>query len=229
MKKSMIKTAFIASQPVFFAYLPFGITFGFLFEQAGFHFSLAIFMSLFCYGGSGQIVALSMLTAGESVLEIVLTVLLLNSRFMFYGLSVLDRLPKAKWKQFLTIFGLGDETYSVITAIKKRSDPEEEGEFYFYLSLFNYFYWVFATYLGAFVGHIIPFDLTGLEFVMTSLFIVLTMEQYYVTRRFEPILIASLLGLFFMLVAPGQMILLGIISSAFLFSFYHRLKVKEAT
>lgn len=54
----------------------------------------------------------------------------------------------------------------------------ERKDFYFWISLLNYGYWVGATALGALAGSHIPFDTTGLDFALTALFVVLFLEQW---------------------------------------------------
>ncbi len=54
----------------------------------------------------------------------------------------------------------------------------ERKDFYFWISLLNYGYWVGATALGAVAGSHIPFDTTGLDFALTALFVVLFLEQW---------------------------------------------------
>ena len=45
------------------------------------------------------------------------------------------------------------------------------------MSLLDYLYWITAAIVGAVLGGMITFDTTGLEFVLTALFVVLFMEQ----------------------------------------------------
>lgn len=48
---------------------------------------------------------------------------------------------------------------------------------YFYITAFNYFSWVLVAGLDGLLGGIIQLKLSGIDFVMTSLFIVLFVEQ----------------------------------------------------
>ena len=45
------------------------------------------------------------------------------------------------------------------------------------MSLLDYLYWITAAIVGAVLGGMITFDTTGLDFVLTALFVVLLMEQ----------------------------------------------------
>ena len=50
--------------------------------------------------------------------------------------------------------------------------------FYFWISLLDYGYWLAGSAIGALMGSVIAFDTTGLDFVLTALFVVLFMEQW---------------------------------------------------
>ena len=46
------------------------------------------------------------------------------------------------------------------------------------ISLLNHFYWVVGSIIGALAGLLIPFDMTGVDFSLTALFAVLTINQF---------------------------------------------------
>ena len=50
-------------------------------------------------------------------------------------------------------------------------------EYYFMVSLLDQIYWVGGSLIGGLVGAIIPFDMTGVDFALTALFAVLTIDQ----------------------------------------------------
>ena len=43
----------------------------------------------------------------------------------------------------------------------------------------DYFYWILGTFLGGVLGNFITFDTTGMDFVLTGLFVVLFIEQMH--------------------------------------------------
>ena len=86
---------------------------------------------------------------------------------------VIRDLEKLRW--FL-IYTLCDETFSISSSVQVP-DGIERKYFYFFISFFNYLYWVFATFLGGMVGSFVAIRAKGLEFVLTALFVVLFMEQ----------------------------------------------------
>ena len=185
MTKKCVSTAFKASIPVLFGYLTLGIAYGILSSGSGFPWWLATFSSLFIFAGSGQMLAVGLFAAGTPISVILLSELLLNIRHIVYGLSLITKFKgSGKWKPYL-IFALTDETYSLLTTI---NPPENENPYSFYgiLSLLDQCYWVLGSTLGAIMGTLIPFDLAGVDFALTALFIVLTIEQIKQSKDFVP-------------------------------------------
>lgn len=53
----------------------------------------------------------------------------------------------------------------------------------FFVTLLNHIYWVSGATLGALLGYVIHFDTTGIEFVMTALFVVMFINQWSETEH----------------------------------------------
>ena len=96
--------------PVAMGYIPLGIVFGFLFVQAGAAWWLASLASLLIYAGAAQYMMVPMIVTGMPVSAIALATLIVNARHVFYGLSLLDRLPQQKRLRWYIVFALTDET-----------------------------------------------------------------------------------------------------------------------
>ena len=65
-------------------------------------------------------------------------------------------------------------------SIASTAQPPEgvdRGSFYFFVTLFDYLYWVGGTLLGGLLGSVIPFSTEGLDFALTALFVVLFLGQ----------------------------------------------------
>lgn len=48
----------------------------------------------------------------------------------------------------------------------------------FFVTVLNQLYWVAGATLGALLGYLIHFNTTGIEFVMTALFVVMFLNQW---------------------------------------------------
>ena len=177
MKKKLLSFAFLTTLPVFFGYLFLGIAFGLLLADAGYGAPWALFMSIFVYAGSAQFMLAGLLAGNTSILTASIMTLLINSRHMFYGLSFLEKFRQMGRRYPYMVFSLTDETYSLICSLKVPPEYSEDDAL-FLISLLDHLYWIFGSVLGALLGQIVPFDTTGIDFAMTTLFIVIFTEQW---------------------------------------------------
>jgi 4-azaleucine resistance transporter AzlC len=142
----------------------------------------------------------SFLRAAAPLLEVVLIMLALNSRMMFYGLSFLDKFRGLGPLGWYLTFALTDETYALLCATECPKDVEEKF-FMAALSGLNHSYWICGGIIGVVAGTLLPFDATGVDFIMTALFVVLAADQWRAYKSHEPVVIgfaASLLALAFL-------------------------------
>ena len=170
-----ISEALQDSAPVMFGYVPLGMAFGVLFQSLGYHWLFAPLAGVIIYAGSAQFMAVGLLAAGVSYAEAFVATLLLNSRHIFYGLSVLDRYPKRGLSRWYLIFGLTDETYSLITANTPR--VTSGNTYYLWLTALNQSYWVLGCALGSGLQAFFEFDSRGFQFALVALFAVLLIDQ----------------------------------------------------
>ena len=109
-----VKAAFIKSLPVMAGYVILGIGFGILAWNGGYGLPWVLAMSLLVYAGSMQYVGVGLLAGGASVLTVILTTIMVNARHLFYSISMFGHYKDAgRYKPYL-IFGLTDETYSLL-------------------------------------------------------------------------------------------------------------------
>ena len=185
-----LRAAFPATIPVLTGYLCIGMAYGLLRANAGYGVFWALLLSLLCYAGSMEFVAVSLLTAGFDPVQALLMALMINARHAFYGLSMLEKYRGTGWARPFLIFSLTDETFSLVSTLEPL-DGVTRRDFYFWISLLDYLYWQVGSVLGALIGGLLPFDTTGLDFALTALFIVLFLEQWR-KRENRP---AALIGL----------------------------------
>ncbi len=85
------------------------------------------------------------------------------------------------------IHTLTDENFALICS----TDPPEGVDPHFYafiVSLFDQSYWIIGSVLGALMGKALPFDSTGIEFVMTALFATVVVDQWKEEKNHIPVL-----------------------------------------
>lgn len=179
LNRQAISSALKLSLPVMFGYVPLGMAFGVLFvTQLDYAWWYAPFLSIFVYAGAAQILAVSLIGEQMNIFSVFIAIFVLNSRHIFYGMSLLEAFSGAGWRKFYLIFALTDETYSLLTARERSQDKKFEIETDFYISLFNQSYWILGSVLGAYLTSELPFNSNGIEYALIALFVVLALEQF---------------------------------------------------
>ena len=111
------------------------------------------------------------------------------------------------------VFSLTDETYSVLCSMDPP-DGLDWNDCAFYVSLFDQFYWVLGSVLGAALGQAIPVDLTGIDFSMTALFVVIFVDQWKQFPSHIPALTGLLCALASLLLfGPDNFLLIALIAA----------------
>lgn len=186
--KSDIKIALVDTVPVMTGYLFLGFGFGLLLQSNGYGAWWALFMSLTVYAGSMQYVAVGLLAGGAGLLYTAVTTLTVNARHLFYGISLVEKYrDTGKAKPYL-IFSLTDETYSLVCGEDAGSRAKNKNRYFLLVSLFDQFYWVLGSVLGALLGEVIPVDTQGIDFALTALFITIFVEQWLGAKEHRPAL-----------------------------------------
>lgn len=177
MKTKAFKAALPYIIPICIGFLFLGMSYGFLMRSKGFSFIYPMFMSMFIFAGSMEFVTVELLLSAFHPLYAFFLTLMVNARHLFYGISMLEKYKNTGWKKIYLIYGMCDESFTVNCTVTPPADVDK-GWFMFFVTLLNQIYWVSGATLGALLGYIIHFDTTGIEFVMTALFVVMFMNQW---------------------------------------------------
>ena len=174
---SALRAAFPATVPVMTGYLCLGFAYGLLMVSQDFSPVWPILMSLVVFGGSIQFLAVSLLASAFDPVATFFLSVMVNARHIFYGLSMLEAYRGTGAAKLPLVALLTDETFSVVSA----TEPPEgvlKKDYCLWVSFLDYLYWVGGTAAGAFLGNLLTFDTTGMDFALTALFVVLFMEQW---------------------------------------------------
>ena len=171
-----LKTAFVKSIPIFCSYVFVSMAYGMMMASAGFPWYDSLLVSLTVYTGAFQFVLITFLSSGASLITIALTALLMNSRQSFYSITFLKEFKQMGRRKLYMIHTMTDETYAVNCTLDLPKKEKEDTMFL--VALFSRCYWIVGSVLGGILGQIIPFDLTGLEFCMTALFLIIFIDQW---------------------------------------------------
>lgn len=195
------KKAFVRTIPIMLSYLFLGIVFGMLVHAAGLAWYWAPLISLTVYTGAFQFVLMSLLANQADLGTIAITAMLINSRNLFYGFPFIQFFKSMGLKMPFMIHAMSDETFALLTSSEVK-DPQEKRDHFFWIAVLDFSYWAIGSALGSILGSMLRFDLTGIEFCMTALFITIFLDQWKQKHNRLPALIGLGNALFF-LVAIG--------------------------
>ena len=175
--------------PVMFGYISAGMACGAIASEIGLSLWEVILMCLFVYSGTAQFISLSMLAENATTLSILIVILIVNARFVFYSLHTRSILNKQKpLKRLLNIHLLTDESWGLIINNLKTLNEKNV----FNLCLLNHIYWLLGNIVGFFLS--LSFDLAayGFDFALAALFIVFTVELFNENKSMTTLIIGLL-------------------------------------
>lgn len=188
LKKTAFSTALRDTIPVLTGYLFLGAGFGILMNENGFGIGWSVIMALFIFAGSGQYLAVGLLASHAGLINVAIATLLVNARHIFYGISLVDTYKHAGLKKYYMIFGLTDETYSLVTQAKL--DPGiDRSRYCFFVTALDQCYWICGCALGSILGATLPINFAGVDFVLTALFVTMFVEQWLSSNNHLPALV----------------------------------------
>ncbi|MFD0276821.1 AzlC family ABC transporter permease [Kitasatospora sp. NPDC127111] len=183
---------------------PLGIAFGVLVVHAGLSWWWATAFTALVYAGSLEFLLVGLVVAVTPLAQIALTAFLVNFRHVFYALSFpLHRVGGRLGKAYST-FGMTDEAYALTTGPDARS---WSGRRIIWLQVLCQAYWVVGGTAGALFGALVPARLVGLDFALTALFVVLTVDAYRARRDVPTPALALVCALAARFAVPEQMLL----------------------
>lgn len=196
--KETWKLAFVKSLPIMCSYFFLGAAYGIMMEETGFPWYVALLLSMTVYTGAFQFVLITFLSTGASLLTIAITALLMNSRQSFYSLIFLNDFKRMGKRKLYMIHSLTDETYAVNCTLELPRKEKEDTMFG--VALLSHCYWMAATVAGAVLGQLIPFELEGIDFCMTALFVIIFMDQWKKASSHIPALAGLTCGIVCLLI-----------------------------
>lgn len=206
MDRKSLSAAFPITLPVLMGYLSIGIAFGLMLERAGYNFIWAFFMSLTIYAGSGQYLGVELLATAAALADVAILILLINFRHLVYGLSMLEKFRGMGLRKLYMIFSLTDETYALLSSVEPPVgvDPKR---LYFSIALLDHVYWITGSVIGGVAGALLPIDITGIDFAMTALFVVIAVDQWRAYRTHLPAVLGAGVTLLCLIAFGSNMLL----------------------
>jgi len=189
-KVTAAKTAFLYTIPMMAGFIFLGIAYGVYMRSCGFSPIYPILMAVTIFAGSIEFVTVGLLLSNFNPIYALFLTIMVNGRHVFYGISMLDKYRGTGKKKWFLIAGMIDESFSV-NYMADVPAGIDKGWFMFFVTIYNYIYWVVSTAVGALFGSLLTFNMEGLDFVMTALFLVIFISQWQNESSHE----SSLLGL----------------------------------
>ena len=137
----------------------FFVSFGFGISAVGegLRYLETLLISMLNLTSAGQVAGVTVIVAGGTLIEMVLTQLVINLRYSLMGIALTQKLDVCATPRhrLLMSFGLTDEIFAMAA-----SKPCPVGPNYFYgLMTFPYIGWAGGTLCGAVAGQLLPPDL----------------------------------------------------------------------
>ena len=104
------------------------------------------------------------------------------------------------------IHTMTDETYAVNLSLPP--EMENRREVMFGVALLSWLYWAAATVCGCVLGNLIPWDMAGIDFCMTALFVIILMDQWERARDRRPAILGGAIALACLAIFGGQSFML---------------------
>lgn len=167
-RKRDVAAAFHTAVPIMVTYIVLGAGFGLLMQKHGFGPGWSLLSGIVIFSGTVQFVSVTMLSSG-SVLMAAVTAFMVAARHIFFSISMIGRYKNEGPKKWYLYYSLSDETYAMLS---KDDGPEDvdTGAYRLLVSLFDQGSWLAGCVLGGWIGTLVAFDSTGIDFSMTALF-----------------------------------------------------------
>lgn len=169
--------AFPRTLPVLAGYIFLGITYGLLMVSNGFPVWLPVLTAGLIYTGSLEFLMVQILTSAFNPLSAFVTALMVGSRHIFYGIAMLGRYRDTGRRKPYLIFATTDETFAVNYSADIPAGVDA-ARFYTAVSALDQAYWMAGSLLGAMFGSLLTVNTTGLDFVMTTMFMAILLNQW---------------------------------------------------
>ena len=202
-------------------YFAVSFSFGILAMQGGLSVIQAALTSLTNMTSSGQFAGLQIIAAGGTLIELILTQVIINMRYSLMSLALSPKLDKKikLWQRLLIAFANTDEIFAVAMS-------RERSLTFMYmagLQILPIFGWTAGTAIGAIAGNLLPAALTAaLGIALYGMFIAVVVP---VARRSRPVLLSALIAiaiscvLYVLKVSAGISIIVSTVAASALMAF----------
>lgn len=182
--KADVRAALHTSLPIMVTFVVLGAGYGLLMEKNGYGPIWSLASGIIIFSGTVQFVSVAMLGSG-SVIMAAVTALMVSARHIFFSISMIGRYRNEGKRKWYLYYALCDETYAMLS--RDDTPPGVNLSAYRLLvTLFDQSAWVIGSVLGGWIGTMLNFDSTGIDFAMTALFTTVFIEQWINAKSHIP-------------------------------------------
>ena len=182
--KRDVAAALRTSLPIMVTFVVLGTGYGILMEKHGFGPVWSLISGFVIFSGTVQFVSISLLSTGN-ILMAAITAFMVAARHIFFSISMIGRYRDEGRRKWYLFYALCDETYAMLS----RDDLPEGVNLSAYrllVTLFDQSSWIVGSFLGGWIGTLLAFDSTGIDFAMTALFTTVFIQQWIESKCHIP-------------------------------------------
>ncbi|MDK4281706.1 AzlC family ABC transporter permease [Corynebacterium propinquum] len=207
-RRESVRAGLQEAAPVFLGLVPLGLAFGVFITQLGYAWWWAPIFSVVIYAGSMEFLAPGLIGAGVGPFSAALTGFMVNFRHIFYSLSFpREKIASVPGKIYST-YALTDEAYAISAA--RPHDSRADGTQVLTTQIALQASWVGSGTLAALTSAMVPENIAGMEFALTSLFIVLGWEAFAQHPDFSLVFAAGLCAVVAGVLVNAQMLVVSL-------------------
>ncbi len=176
--------------PIGLGYLSVSFAFGVQASMLGIPFYMSLFISMTNLTSAGQLAGLTIIASFGTILEIILTQLVINSRYLLMSLTLSQKLDysfRTRERFFFSAF-VTDEIFAVSSAKHGLINKK----YFLGLVILPYLGWSLGTLLGALAGGSLPLEITNaLGIALYAMFIAIIIPPSISVKGVLPAVIIS--------------------------------------
>ena len=174
--KKDASAALHTSLPIMVTFVVLGSGYGIMMQKHGFGPVWSLLSGIIIFSGTVQFVSLSFLTGGSAVMA-AFTALMVAARHIFFSISMIGRYREEGKRKWYLFYALCDETYAMLSSDACPNNVNQSA-YRLLVTLFDQISWVLGSFLGGWLGTLLEFDSTGIDFAMTALFATVFIQQW---------------------------------------------------
>ncbi|WP_237241485.1 AzlC family ABC transporter permease [Rothia nasimurium] len=202
-----------------------GMGLGVLVASVGLPWWVAPALSAIVFAGSVEFLLVGLIASSAPLALVASTTLLMNARHLVYGISYPLQNVKGNLAKALAVYMLCDEAYALNTAPGSQNFRSSR---IMTVSVVLWLSWWGGSTLGVILGATFLSNLEGVDFVMTGMFIVLSIDAYRAVKDRITASLAVIASLTAIVLAPHSILLVSLLTLVVLLMIRH-LATQRAT